>query len=448
MLGTSGAKAGDAETCRDGTGAVQIAACTQAIAVGGLEGHDLAAYASRGSAYRDANDFARAIADLDEAIRLDPSFADAYRNRGIAYRLQYDLDLRHGDRARSAFRALVQRARRDVRDQGGDRARARRLQRSDQARPQTRQGLCEPLRDLCRRARPRTRSRTATRDPLALKFENAYKERGRAYAYAADYGHAIADFSEAIRLDPKTAKGYVNRAIAYTQAKDDEHALADLDEAIRIDPQNANAYVSRGLSYARRHDFPRAIGDLNTAIRIDPHAANAFNARGSIYIAERDIDRAIADVSEAIRLDPKLAEALARRCGLYLDKHDFARVIADCDAAIRLDPKIVRAYEYRGAAYGRSSDYDHAIADFDEAIRLDPRSAFAYMSRGFAYTQKGPTARHRRPQRGDRAQSEQWSPMWFVAVLMPFRTIRAIADSSTRRSGRIRNSRTPTSRAA
>src|SRR5207248_2308850 len=37
-------------------------------------------------------DFARAIKDYDEAIRLDPKFADAYHNRGSAWSDRKDFD--------------------------------------------------------------------------------------------------------------------------------------------------------------------------------------------------------------------------------------------------------------------------------------------------------------------------------------------------------------------
>ena len=43
------------------------------------------AYNKRGIAYGDLGQYERAIEDWDEAIRLDPQYGNAYYNRGIAY---------------------------------------------------------------------------------------------------------------------------------------------------------------------------------------------------------------------------------------------------------------------------------------------------------------------------------------------------------------------------
>src|SRR5262245_9696289 len=55
-----------------------------------------------------------------------------------------------------------------------------------------------------------------------------YTNRARAYNRKGDYDRAIADWTEAIRLDPKYAIAYNGRAVAYNRKGDYNRAIADL----------------------------------------------------------------------------------------------------------------------------------------------------------------------------------------------------------------------------
>ena len=60
--------------------------CSSIIQSGRESRRNLAiAYYSRGLAYYDKGDDDRAIADYNEALRLDPKYAYAYSSRGLAY---------------------------------------------------------------------------------------------------------------------------------------------------------------------------------------------------------------------------------------------------------------------------------------------------------------------------------------------------------------------------
>ncbi len=62
---------------------------------------------------------------------------------------------------------------------------------------------------------------------------------------------AIADFTDAIRLDPEIADAYYNRGHAYGRRATSTRPIADLTQAIRFDPENSE-YGIRGLAYGGR----------------------------------------------------------------------------------------------------------------------------------------------------------------------------------------------------
>ena len=87
--------------------------------------------------------------------------------------------------------------------------------------------------------------------------------RGFEYQNQKDFTRAIADYSEAIRLDPNRDGAFYNRAGIYYSQKDYARAIADYTEAIRIKPQDAPPLHPRGQ--ARRLLGQTAEGDTDIA---------------------------------------------------------------------------------------------------------------------------------------------------------------------------------------
>ena len=94
---------------------------------------------------------------------------------------------------------------------------------------------------------------------------------------------AIAEYDEAIRLDPQDAVAQYSRGNFYLNLGQYEKAIHDFDEAIRLDPDLALAYNSRGDAYAYLGQYERAIHDFDETIRLDPDLALAYNGRGLVY---------------------------------------------------------------------------------------------------------------------------------------------------------------------
>jgi tetratricopeptide (TPR) repeat protein/tRNA A-37 threonylcarbamoyl transferase component Bud32 len=209
------------------------------------------------------------------------------------------------------------------------------------------------------------------------------------------FERALADYGQAIRLDPKDARGYGKRGIAYREKGDTDRALADFTEALRLDPKDVEILGSRGLAYSRKGDYDRAFADFAEAIRLAPDDVLAYSGRGNAYSARGDYDRAIADYTEALRRAPKVAWLYKNRGFAHFKKGDRDRAIADCTESLRLDRGDADAYLTRGLVYAAKGDPGRAIADYTEALRLDPKLAAAYGNRASAYAAKGEAARAR-----------------------------------------------------
>ncbi len=171
----------------------------------------------------------------------------------------------------------------------------------------------------------------------------AYYSRGLARSNKEEYGRAVVDYDEAIRIDPSYAWSHNLRGwLLQCKLNDEESALADYNEAIRLDPKLAGAYINRGFLWRNRAEWARALADFDAAILLEPRNAYARYQRGIVLLAMRrdgaaDEARAVLDI-QGWRGDLSpyavLMEHFAlRRAG----RPDQARSLLD-EAAGKCDP--------------------------------------------------------------------------------------------------------------
>jgi lipoprotein NlpI len=84
------------------------------------------------------------------------------------------------------------------------------------------------------------------------------------------------------------ARAYFNRGRAYSDRGDYDRAIADFNDALRIEPNYPDAFNGRGIAYVGKADYPRAVGDFDRAIGLDPNYAIAIYNRG---LALRNLGR-------------------------------------------------------------------------------------------------------------------------------------------------------------
>ncbi len=100
------------------------------------------------------------------------------------------------------------------------------------------------------------------------KSSTAYYNRGTVLSKNGSTTAAIADYTAAIAIDPQYAAAYLNRANNLDDLGQNASAFADYNRAIAILPNYALAYLNRGIAYERKGDRPKAVADLNRAAEL------------------------------------------------------------------------------------------------------------------------------------------------------------------------------------
>jgi tetratricopeptide (TPR) repeat protein len=188
-----------------------------------------------------------------------------------------------------------------------------------------------------------------------------------------DYDDAIADFSEAIRLKPDYDQPYLNRGAAYSAKNDYAAAIADYTEAIRLNPTLASAYYNRGICRKELGELDEAIADYQTAARYAPDDPTIYNNLGIVYSLKGDALQAVVNFSRSILLkNPEMHLPYFNRANVQFDQQNYQTAIEDYSEAIRHNPQFASAYLSRGAAYYHLGDLPAAIADYEAYLHLNP----------------------------------------------------------------------------
>jgi tetratricopeptide (TPR) repeat protein len=230
-----------------------------------LNPNDAFAFGHRGIALRQRGDHDRAIADFSEAVRLDPEYAEGFSYRAIenAERGDYDRAIVDFNKAINLDPKLVsaRNGRGKVFQSKGDHDRAiADFSAAINLIPKLAPTSNDRPRDEEDYARAITAANVTALNTNA-KYAQAFHNRGISYFAEADFGHAVDDFEEAIKLDPKMARdiGYRSRGHAFFLLGNFASASEDM---LRVNAVAEDAYAMLWRFLARRRLGEDAVGEL------------------------------------------------------------------------------------------------------------------------------------------------------------------------------------------
>jgi len=205
-------------------------------------------------------------------------------------------------------------------------------------------------------------------------------------------------WNDTIRKYPRrSVDAYINRGYHYHRvAKQYDKALADYDQAIALNPAVPNAWNNRGMLLADWGRGDSAIACFDRAIALRPELESAWNNRGGVKLMKGDLAGGIADISRAIALRSRYRDAYANRAVGYSTAGDHERAVEDGRRVVALAPGHPANYLFYGlmGISSRALKMDReAIALLDEAIRLapagEPRRGAYYLERSRAWAAAG-----------------------------------------------------------
>jgi TolB-like protein/Tfp pilus assembly protein PilF len=172
-------------------------------------------------------------------------------------------------------------------------------------------------------------------------------------------------------------------------APSEQAAIAEYTEAIRLDPAYALAYAARAameVSYAQEfavvapaiaQGMARALADAREALTLAPDLAEGHRALAAHAAASLEFARALEEHERAVALAPGNAALLGEYGRFAGDIGLTERGLAAARRAVLLDPLNPRSHYLLGQALHSARRYGEAARAYEASVSLNPDSPYA-----------------------------------------------------------------------
>ena len=355
-------------------------------------GRPVAALSRRAKAWEELKEPKKALADLDEVLRLEPDRAAVISARGalearMSMPKEAQEDLTRAVRlapkdasvliARAGFYARSNKPQEALADFDAAIAAAPRHADAYNGRGALRAnlslGLDKALLDVLKAVEldPREPSYRFNLGMLRLKNKT--------------YQKAVESFDAALDLKGPAARILEQRAEAKFQLGDHVGAKLDIESALEKDPKNPSIYDTLGFMRLRTRAYEQAVRDLSQALRLDDALAPAYLHRGLAFGALGQLKNAAADLRRAAELDPGSKDAWTDLCEAQRLMKDPKAALETCGRALALDSQYGPAYLQRALAMLALKRYPRVIEDEDAAWQLGTRRAEGLIAKSIAH---------------------------------------------------------------
>ena len=221
---------------------------------------------------------------------------------------------------------------------------------------------------------------------------DSQKIKSQAYVELAKQARAPSKrerlFEQAIEADPENELALSAKADRLMKDDKIKEAITVLEKLIAINEKNLAAQSILIRAYIADEQYEQAIEQSDAALKFipesSPQASIIYSLRGQTYVFMGNKDLAIKDLGKSIEIQKNNFEALMLRAGVYLDNEDYDLALEDVNRTLEVVPGLKRAYLLRSYILAGKEEFDPAIRDIlllaqDEPSNLDFINQLGYL---------------------------------------------------------------------
>jgi tetratricopeptide (TPR) repeat protein len=169
----------------------------------------------------------------------------------------------------------------------------------------------------------------------------------------------------------RAAEEYFDRGNRFDEDGYRERAIAEWQEAIHLDPDFADAHYNLGIAYAEDGDNESAINELRETIRLDPFDTDARRELAEIYLEEDYFDDAVNQLRQVLNISPGDGDAAHLLAQAYLNQEMWDEAAGALEAGAMLEGDAELWFRL-GQGYERDNRSDDAILAYRRALAANP----------------------------------------------------------------------------
>ncbi|HTS17767.1 MAG TPA: tetratricopeptide repeat protein [Verrucomicrobiae bacterium] len=153
-------------------------------------------------------------------------------------------------------------------------------------------------------------------------YLDAHESLGNVLMQRGALPEAIEQYERALRINPHLAEAHNNLGTALGHTGKIEEAIAEFEQAVRINPDFAEAHNNLGIVLARTAKTEAAIAHFEKAVRIQPNFAEAHYNLGKALAQVGRVTEAIEEYEQALRIQPNFTQAQEALAHLQTGRQD------------------------------------------------------------------------------------------------------------------------------
>ncbi len=207
-----------------------------------------------------------------------------------------------------------------------------------------------------------------------------YANLGTIYTQQKHWEEAITVYQKAIEIQPKLAVAYRNLAQILTQLNRQSEAVEYWYEALQLEPNWATPeeYLTLGNLLLKQEKPLKAIECYQRIIKVNP---NSFEAAHNLGEALSQLERwseAIDSYKQALKINLNSAITCHRLADAYVKVQFYDEAIIYYQKAIEIEPNSFQAYQKIAQLLYQQQQYERAMQAYLKAMELQPFYQWSY----------------------------------------------------------------------